>query len=343
MASTLDLPSLTADQARAILKKHLSLDSDVTSVTSSPDAALSTLSPSTNFVVHLADGTSHIVRATIPASSTSVYTPNTLAIEHSLRQLLSKRPDIPQPTVHGYDDSLEITPFPYLLLSRPRGITLSQARASGKLSERQSLLLDLRIGSLYKSLHDNVQNDWFGLPTQEKDELYSWQEAFTWLLEGLLTQVRESGEDLPFEDVRRYLSRAIGFFLFDDCEVPSLISFLGDEDTILVDFDPESPSTHEEVPITSLVPVSHALWGDPLLENIFLNPTDAFLEGYGTNLMIFPRQKTKRLWYTLFMALAVLAQISGKNEEDEKVRQRAEWARKIAKESIEKLKDAPYY
>ena len=97
-----------------------------------------------------------------------------------------------------------------------------------------------------------LQNDWFGLPSQEKDELYNWQEAFTYLLETLLQDARDLGEELPWEDVQRYLSRAIGFFLFDDCEVPSLISFLGDADSITVDFDPATPTQDKEIVITSV-------------------------------------------------------------------------------------------
>lgn len=295
-------------------------------------------------MIRLSGDHTYILKATPPITS-RVYSPNALAHEHKLGQLLAQHSDIPHHKVIALDISTTLVPFPYLLLSRPPGVPLSQVRASGKLSPRQTLLLDLRLGSLYKAIHDKIQNDWFGLPSQERDELYSWQEAFTWQLEALLHEVKEAGEDLPYEIIRRYLSRAIGFFLFDDCEVPSLISFLGDEDTILVDFDPDSSSSEDEVAITSLFPLSHALWGDPLLETMFVNPSDAFLEGYGQNLMIFARQKTKRLWYTLFLALVVLAQILRTQVGNGSVREeeRYKWARETLESCIERLKDAPCY
>ena len=276
-----------------------------------------------------------------------MYTPNTLSTEYQLLTLLSKQTDIPQVAAHKLDASLSLVPFPYLLLSAPRGIPLAHARASGALTQRQSLLLDMRIGAYLRQVHDSVQNDWFGLPTQATDELYSWQEAFTYLLEGLLHEAQDLGVDLPYEMVRQYLSRAIGFFLFDDCEVPSLVSLTGDEEAIWVDFDPDKPTKDDEVPITSLLPVSHALWGDPLLEAMFIAPSDAFVEGYGGSPIVFARQKTKRLWYTFFLALAVLVQSIkagnalnsvGSNRE-EKVR----WAKEEVVSSLQKLKDAPCY
>ena len=272
-----------------------------------------------------------------------VYQPNTLEYEHSFRQLLSQQSDIPQPKIIALDTSTALVSFHYLLLGHPKGISLSLARSSGKLTPRQSLLLDLRLGALYKSIHDKVQNDWFGLPSQAYDELYSWQEAFTGQLEGLLNELQQGGEEIPYEDLRRYLSRAIGFFLFDDCEVPSLISFLGDEDTIFVDFDLDSPSTEDEIPITSLYSLSHALWGDPLLETMFLHPSDAFLEGYGQNLTIFPRQKTKRIWYTLFLALVIIVQSRRDDGLSLALTNKVEWARETLQKCVEQLKDAPCY
>lgn len=288
------------------------------------------------------DGTSYILKSVSPEKSL-VYQTNSLEHEHALGQLLSQHPDIPQPKAIALDTSTSIVPFPYLLLSHPQGIPLFLARSSGKLTQRQTTLLDLRLGQLYKSIHDKVQNDWFGLPSQASDELYSWQEAFTWQLEGLLNELHESGEDIPYEDIRRYLSRAIGFFLFDDCEVPSLISFLGDETTVFIDFDLDSPSSQDEIPITSIYSLSHALWGDPLLETMFFNPSAAFLEGYGENLTIFARQKTKRIWYTLFLALVIIVQNKRSESANLGHADKVRWARETLQKCTTELKDAPCY
>ena len=154
---------------------------------------------------------------------------------------------------------------------------------------------------------------------------------------------RASSSHTSFEALRRYLSRAIGFFLFDDCEVPSLVSFVGDEHSTFVDFDLDAGDPEEqEVRVTSFASVGHALWGDPLLETLFLEPSAAFVEGYGGPLVVFARQKTKRLWYTLFLALVVLVQAkrAGLGEGDH---EKVKWAYETAEKSVDALKDAPCY
>ncbi|KAI0644012.1 hypothetical protein C8Q79DRAFT_913810 [Trametes meyenii] len=336
------MTGVTLDDAQRIVDLHRGGSTNITDFGPFTSNGFDAFTSTRAYVVKLDDGTSYILKAAPSTSATSApYTPNTLTIEHALYQVLSSQTDIPAPTAHSLDTSQAIVPYSYLLLSHPRGVPLSAARASGKLSPRQLALLDLRTGAYLKQLHERVQNDWFGLPSQEKDELYSWQEAFTPLLEGLLEDAQRAGIALPYEDLRRCLSRAIGFFLFDDCEVPSLVSFTGDDDTTFVDFDLERGAPGDvEIPVTSFAAFSHALWGDPLLETMFLSPSQAFIEGYGGPLIVFGRQKTKRLWYTVFLALVVLLQAK---REDTTTNSKVQWAEETLQKAVVDLKDAPCY
>ncbi|PPQ86486.1 hypothetical protein CVT26_012080, partial [Gymnopilus dilepis] len=180
----------------------------------------------------------------------------------------------------------------------------------------------------------------FAPATQEEEESYSWQETFTALLEALLWEAESTGAvDLPYEAIRGYLSRAISSFLFDDVEVPSLVWLTGSEEDVYVAVDPVSstssasssestrttssdsnsnpdkdtgsappPQTPPTSSIAAILPnLTHALWGDPLLETFFHppSPTPALKEAYtqsgGQELILFPRQRTKRLWYDLLL------------------------------------------
>ncbi|KAI0828516.1 hypothetical protein BC628DRAFT_1417522 [Trametes gibbosa] len=338
------MANVTLEDAQKIIDQHCGVSTVIADFQPLTGNGLDVFTPTKAYTVTLNDGTAYILKATPSISAAAVsYVPNPLPTEHALLCLLSSQTDIPNPGVNTLDTSQVVVPYPYMILSRPRGVPLSVARTSGKLSPRQNALLDLRSGAHLKELHERVQNDWFGLPTQEKDELYSWQEAFTPMLENLLESAHTAGIILPYEDLRKLLSRAIAFFLFDDCEVPSLVSFTGDEHTTFVDFDPETgaPGGEDaEVAITSFMPVSHALWGDPLLETMLLNPSDAFVEGYGGPLIVFGRQKTKRLWYNVFLSLMVLLQAREIGmDEHEKVK----WAEQTLQKSVEALKDAPCY
>ncbi|KAI0777430.1 hypothetical protein BD413DRAFT_516566 [Trametes elegans] len=337
---------VTLEEVQRILDKHYGRSTVIADFQRYARTGFDAFTPTTAYAVKVDDGTSYILKATPPASSASAtYTPNTLATEHALLKLLSSQTDIPHPAPRALDTSHEIVPYSYLILAHPPGVPLSAARASGKLSPRQEALLDLRTGAYLKQLHDRVQNDWFGLPTQEQDALYSWQEAFTPLMEGLLEQAQGAGIDLPYADLRVCMCRAIAFFLFDDCEVPSLISFTGDEHSTYVDFDLETgaPGGEDaEVAVTAFGSFSHALWGDPLLETMFLNPSEAFVEGYGGPLITFARQKTKRLWYTIFLALVVLLQAK-KDGEPEAENEKVRWASETLEKSVAALKNAPCY
>ncbi|GBE84197.1 hypothetical protein SCP_0601750 [Sparassis crispa] len=332
---------VTLDQAQRILDHHRNESMPISSFEEVKGSGYSAFTPTTTYEVVLSDTSAYLLKvARAPSNLAGIYAPNTLAVEHTFLQQLAQYTSIPQPTPHALDTSLALLPHHYLLLSRPRGLPLSHVRARGLLSERQALMLQLRMGAYLKQLH-GVQNDWFGLPAQAGDALYSWQEAFTGLLEDLLEEAHMRGVDAPYADVRGFLSRAIGFFLFDDCEVPSLVSFTGDEDAVLLDIDPDAPAQADEVVITSFLSFSHALWGDPLLETLFLNPSAALVEGYGGPLVLFARQKTKRIWYTLFLAVAVLVQAKREEMADED--KRVVWARETLAKCIEDLKDAPCY
>ena len=237
---------------------------------------------------------------------------------------------------HILDTTLRLIPYPYILLSTPKGIPLAEARPT--LTIRQALLLDLRLGAVLKQLH-SVENDWFGPPSFASDSIFSWQEAFTLMLEEALCAAEERdsgiGVSLPMQKLRACLSRAIGSYLFDDAEVPAAVWFMGAEDAIFVDV---GPGEDVEPKITALVGLSQALWGDPLMERLFIKPSAAMLEGYGGSLIVFPRQKTKRVWYTLYTALVVLLQVG--DQTDDAVR---DWAKQALDECVQQLKDAPCY
>ncbi|TFK19605.1 hypothetical protein FA15DRAFT_648175 [Coprinopsis marcescibilis] len=370
--STADNNTLSLENARAIVRKHSdSGDKVVVTVEEIKRYGFSYTAGFKVYVVDLEskDKKSHsscfISIATSPENkSNEDYHTNNLHIVHSLLATVRSKTEIPI-NDSILDTSQDIISFPYLL-SPPSPfassdiISLREAKQQGHLSPQDTLLVDLLLGRFLAQLHTNVQNDWYGIPTPPTapptDPSYSWQETFTLLFETLLGQVQELGyTDLPYGEMQRHMSRAIAFFLFDDVEVPSLIWLTGSEDDIYISL-PSHPGT-KPPSIAAIIPsLSHALWGDPLLETLFmdLKSAPAVLEGYkgsgGGPLLSFPRQKTKRIWYTIFLALLVLSE-SGSSAEggsggDALSAERAEnkaWARKTIVENAELLKDSPCY
>ena len=224
------------------------------------------------------------------------------------------------PKVLVSDTTKSLVDFNYLLLPHPSPAALP-TRTLTALEER-------KFGQQLRKIH-SIDNHWFGVPG-EPSEVISWEEAFTVLLEALLgrTEADELWETVKIEHVRGALSRAIGFFLFDDVEVPSLVWLTGDELSVM--------ETEEDgVSKLTFLGFSHAVWGDPRMEHVFMDEVKDVQEGYEENLFLLPRQRIKGLWYSLFYALLVVA-------ESEDVR-RVERARLRVEECVNRLQSVEYY
>ncbi|KAF9240021.1 hypothetical protein BU15DRAFT_74248 [Melanogaster broomeanus] len=264
----------------------------------------------------------------------------------------------------------------------------SLASLRNTLSPRELARVELKLGTYLRALH-GITNDWFGIPIdtpepeppaaptlsslfatshggEDDDEngedmtRYSWQDTFVLHLEELLGEVYNNAEasgnhhqseepGINVEELRRYLSRAIGSFLFEDVEMPRLIWVAGNEEDVIVSLAPNE--SEAEADIAYILPTfGHALWGDPLMEAWFMppGPSKAINEGYfageeGGTLIIFPRHKTKRVWYTVYLALKILAEERRSQEKGKEEMKNVEWAREVLPKCVEILKEAPCY
>ncbi|KAG6833138.1 hypothetical protein H0H87_010852 [Tephrocybe sp. NHM501043] len=361
--------TISKEEAQTIVDQHLPLKDHHTPDFKTYVADLikpgSTSAPTSSCFITIAHMEPNILGA---------YYQNPLPLVSKLLTLIRTQTAIPirESTL---DTSLSIVPYPYLL-SPPSPfpsssiVSLPVARASGVLSEKAEVSIDLLLGAFLGQLHSGVQNDWYGQPTLRdsqtppKETGYSWQETFTGLFEDVLSQVENDqaayGVNLPYPDIRLYFSQAIGSFLFDDVEVPSLVWFTGSEDDIYITLPPSSSapgSTSEPGTIAAILPnVAHAIWGDPLLEAFMMGPEDsvalgngpstAFMEGYkgggGGPVLIFRRQRTKRIWYSVFLALVMLTKYGPVSEaEGAWITEKRKWAKEALDKAIPALKDAP--
>ncbi|VDC03795.1 unnamed protein product [Peniophora sp. CBMAI 1063] len=294
--------TLTREEAQEILQRHL------------PGAEIKSLedfSPSSH-IIRLGDGRAYLLKLTSSTkdSNAPLYAPNSISAQHALLAHLAAQPQfpslpIPSPIAHG-----DHAGHSYLLTCFPDRATTPNLRSLSSIREHMSpravALADLQLGQYLHRLHE-VQNDWFGPPALESEGLWVWQEVFVLLLEEALDRAGSLGLALDIPALRRLLSRAIGAFVFDDAEVPSFVWFAGGYDDVYVS-QPESEDPDSVEIAMILADVENALWADPALERLFANPSQALLEGYDAHppLFEFPRQHTKRLWYTLYTALVQL-------------------------------------
>ncbi|EGN94412.1 hypothetical protein SERLA73DRAFT_77810 [Serpula lacrymans var. lacrymans S7.3] len=374
--------------------------------------------------------TSYILLISRPPAQTSPSSPDPslslpLATIHKLLTSISTSTSIRLPSIRAIDTSLTDKEIPYhwLLLDVP-------ALPPQPSSADYYALIDVQLGIYLKELH-GVQNEYFGVPDSpysstdtsttpsfsipgftgaegadgfnfdEDLTQYSWQDTFTLLLDTLLDELSTSSQSditkyVPdiqahIPAIRAHLARAMGSFLFDDVEMPSLLWVTGAEEDVFVvvprammdqlqpEFDELSSSSHFDPSVAYILPTfTHALWGDPLLEALFMPPRPSwpFAQGYTresinvndelTNLaatvsedsslgvvdnplIVFPRQRTKRIWYTLYLALLVLYEHTredagqGELASECSCHTKLAWASDTVPRCVEALKEAPCY
>lgn len=283
-------------------------------------------------------------------SSSGDWHTNSLSVAAKLITVITSQTSIPV-AQSVLDTSRTIVPYDLLLtppyhIPSANMVSLADAKAQNLLSIEQLTFIDIYLGKFLGQLHSGVLNEWFGLPqlSEPQDPSSSWQESFILLFESLLSEFEAQGppSDIQITECRQYFSRAIAYFLFDDVQVPSLVWFTGSEHDIYVTFNPGDPSP-QSISIAAILPnLAHAVWGDPLLETLFMPPgpskalNEAYLDSGGEQLIIFPRQKAKRIWYSCFLALLVLVEHP---ETDEK----RSWALDTLRDSIVTLRDAQMY
>ncbi|KAF8271116.1 hypothetical protein EI94DRAFT_1797494 [Lactarius quietus] len=348
---------LTPLEAKAILTAHLSQPSTelpVVSLVPSTDADPAARASFHSYLVHVSTpAASYLITLQISeplvedtaASPFSV--PNSLQAQYKLlcslrAHISSEPPPIPLPFPVPVALNTDV-PRPYIL-ARLQTPLITSAPLRQLAAVRNSLppegvaSLDLRLGVALRTMH-NLQSEWCGPPTLEKEGLYNWQEAFTLVIEEALSAAESAGlvSAADLTTLRSYLARAIGAFLFDDVEVPSLVALTTSEESVFI------TDADGEPQLALLLPsLAHVLYGDPLLERAFSPseaPSRALLEGYGAPPpIVFARQHTKRMWYDLYLGVVVLLGARRVGEE-----QNTKWAVQLVERSKISLKDAPCY
>ena len=352
------IPHLTPQEASAILAAHLpELPTELPTVTlvdltNADPAAYASFHA---YLVHCAPYTATYLvtlqlSEPLKGEEAPLTTPNSLQAQYKLLSALcahiSSGP-LPIPLPFPVPIALNTdAPRPYILARlavplSPSAQLKSLATVHGTLPPEQTASLDLHFGVALRTLH-NLQSEWCGPPPLESEGLYSWQETFARLIDEALCAAESAGDIFASaEDVAALqgcLARAIGSFLFDDVEVPSLVALTAGAESVFV-----TETDDGEPRLALLLPsFAHLLYGDPLLERAFSPseaPSRALLEGYGSPPpIVFARQRTKRMWYDLYLGLVVLlgARRVGSDQD-------VDWATQLVEHNRVLIRDAPCY
>ncbi|KAF7920124.1 uncharacterized protein EAE98_000033 [Botrytis deweyae] len=212
-------------------------------------------------------------------------------VEHDLASI--KLEDVIPKMLKHSSNNREMA-LPYTIFEPTAGKTLSALSVYLSLPDRR--LIDKQVGSLTRSLASLTSpNGTFGtaarvLPDPFKQSPPSaplgsgsptWSEAFNTLLESILRDGEDMAVLLPYDVVRSHYQRLS--WRMDAVKLPRLVLLDLGERNVMIENGIKEGSSHiptESLKLTGLRNWSQGVFGDPLLSNVFENPSEGFMEGW---------------------------------------------------------------
>jgi hypothetical protein len=185
--------------------------------------------------------------------------------------------------------------YPYSIFENTTGAPLSTLSVYLSLPERR--VVDRQLGALARGLASLTSpSGTFGMVSRVLPHPFvpasptappttgskTWSEGFNVLLESILRDGEDMAVLLPYEVVRSHYQRLS--WRLDAVTLPRLVVLdAGSETNVMVERtseDGESVATGEGVKMTGLRNWSQGVFGDPLISNVFEEPSEGFLEGW---------------------------------------------------------------
>lgn len=188
--------------------------------------------------------------------------------------------------------------YPYSIFETTTGAPLSTLSIYLSLPERR--LVDKQLGAMARRLASLTSpSGAFGTVSRVLVDPFTpasptapptmgsktWAEAFNVLLEGILRDGEDMAVLLPYEVIRSHYQRLS--WRLDAVTLPRLVVLdAGSETNVMIERkseDGESIAAGDGVEVTGLRSWSMGVFGDPLLSNVFEEPSEGFLEGWREN------------------------------------------------------------
>ncbi len=265
----------------------------------------------TTYRVTLADGRRVVVKtAPTDPGRLLTYERDLLRTEAEVYALAAGRPELLMPEVLLTDFSRTVLPGDVLVVTHLDGVPLTDLRAQTPLSEQDEARVQHQLGGLMARLH-TVRGPRFGYPNAASGLVGdTWPEAFTRMVEALLTDAARWGTVLPADRVRTAVARHRAALA--EVVVPSLVHTDLWSGNLFV--DPGS------LRLVGVIDTERSVWGDPLLELAGADQTgrgpvpEALIAGYaaedGALPLTGPSWAVRLLLYRLYMALVLTVEIA---------------------------------
>lgn len=302
---------ISQDTAQGIFSQHFGSSSLISAFHELTDGFYNSA-----YFVELKDGKRWILKI---APNTSIkimqYEKEILRSEVDVLRLVKSKTDLPVPFVAVNDYTHNLLENDYFIMEFIDGIPLNNLRDS--LSENEAQAIDERTGYYLRQMN-GIEGKRFGNYSRPEMSSNNWREAFTLILRSVLEDGKSEGVVLPIDyntlmsEVTKHLS------CLKEVQSPRLVHWDLWDGNILID-----PVSRQ---ISGLIDFERALWADPLMEANFgafgINPS--FLNGYGVEMLITPKQKERRSLYNIYLYLIMIIECYFRKYETD---QQENWAR----------------
>ncbi|KAF3905603.1 hypothetical protein AA313_de0209939 [Arthrobotrys entomopaga] len=211
-------------------------------------------------------------------------------------------PEVPVPEVvmHCEGGGELLFGAPFLLTTYIPGVPLDLVRHD--LPDEVLSMVDYNLGQHARRI-SRIQNSHFGLAgnaSAGKKMYTSWRSAFLSIFEAIMRDAEDLFISIPYEVLRWHVGRLS--YALDDVKVPQLVCYdLCEAHRAIVD--------ERTGRLNGLLDFERAIWGDPLMETSFGEPSLAFLNGYGGNPLGSPNARARVLLYTLYYSIRGVVEV----------------------------------
>ena len=278
-------------------------------------------------LLELEGGLKCVLKAAPPDSLRVLrYEKNIMKAEVKVMRMVKAQTGVPCPKIYCYDTSHRLLESDYFLMEYLPGTPFHRLRHELPASDQAEI--ERAMGRMARQIN-TITGPAFGYFAQPEASETGWKTCFGNMLRGLLLDGWEAKVALPLPYEALFQRLEAQFGVLDGVDTPRLVHWDLWEGNVLVD-----PATRR---VTGLIDYERALWGDPLMENIFYN-LDAdsnFMQGYGAPLLATPEQRLRRLLYNAYFFLVLIIECPFRQY---RTNDQENWARPKLEEVLERLK-----
>ncbi len=245
--------------------------------------------------ITLDDGREAVLKIAPPkAAETLTYEKNMMSTEAASMRLVGSRGRVPVPEILFYDNSEDISDTDYFFMAKVDGENYAHVKAG--LTQEQRYEIEYQTG-VYTREMNGITGTFFGYEGNHDLRGNTWREAYIKILASVLEDGKRKQIDIGYEYEDILMLAEAKAPALDEVTVPHFVHWDVWDANVFV----------EDGRVTAIIDFERALWGDPLMEQLFrmyFIPSAA-MDGYGKTAFTANEEMRMQL-YSLHLFLIML-------------------------------------